>query len=95
MPDSETQRKLRWRRIQTLFDAVVDVDPAERDEWLEQQCGDDGDLLAELRALLECDERSTQFLQRTTRKTLKLSRNRTPLNLVQQTSLTCARRSSH
>lgn len=63
MPDSDTQAKSHWRRIQTLFDAAVDVDPAERVAWLEQECADDGDLLSEVRALLECDERTSRFLQ--------------------------------
>ncbi|HET8644788.1 MAG TPA: hypothetical protein VFO85_04835, partial [Vicinamibacteria bacterium] len=28
-----------WKRVDSLFDAALDVPPAQRDQWLRQQCG--------------------------------------------------------
>jgi serine/threonine protein kinase len=50
----------RWRRIDDLFGAALGLDPAARDAWLDEACGDDEGLRAEIRRLLDEDERSTQ-----------------------------------
>lgn len=41
-------------RIRTIFDAVCDLDPEERDARLRELCGDDRDLLREVQELLGC-----------------------------------------
>ncbi|UXI66170.1 tetratricopeptide repeat protein [Tahibacter amnicola] len=42
-------------RLQTLFDAVLDLPPEQRDAMLERECAGDTALLAELRELLAAD----------------------------------------
>ena len=61
----------RWRQIDELFDAAVRLDPAEREAWLRQACGDDDDLRAEVDRLLAQDERADRdgFLRRPRRRT--------------------------
>ena len=47
----------RWRRIDDLFDAALQLAPAERESWLREACGGDEDLRAEVDRLLAGDER--------------------------------------
>jgi non-specific serine/threonine protein kinase/serine/threonine-protein kinase len=42
-----------WQRIQDLFTRVRDLPSGERERVLQEECGDDPDLLAEVRSLLE------------------------------------------
>ncbi|MEE8169660.1 MAG: hypothetical protein V3T70_03855, partial [Phycisphaerae bacterium] len=63
MAEPDPQGKLRWQRIKRLFDGAVEVERSERGAWLAEQCGDDGELLAEVQALLDCDARTSPFLQ--------------------------------
>ena len=48
----------RWRRIDDLFDAALQLAPAERESWLQEACGGDEDLRAEVDRLLAGDERA-------------------------------------
>ena len=48
-----------WQRIDDLFDAALQLEPADREEWLRRSCADD-DLRAEIGRLLEHDDRATQ-----------------------------------
>jgi tRNA A-37 threonylcarbamoyl transferase component Bud32 len=48
-----------WQRIDDLFDAALQLEPAEREDWLRRTCADD-DLRAEIGRLLEHDDRATQ-----------------------------------
>jgi eukaryotic-like serine/threonine-protein kinase len=50
----------RWRQIDNLFDAALRLDPAARGTWLEQACGNDDELRAEVSSLLNQDERANQ-----------------------------------
>lgn len=45
-------RRERWEHIKEIFDDALGRDEAERDAYLHEACGDDADLLAELRSLL-------------------------------------------
>jgi len=45
----------RWRRIEELFAAALRIDPAVREAWLDDACGDDEGLRAELTRLLDQD----------------------------------------
>jgi eukaryotic-like serine/threonine-protein kinase len=47
----------RWERVQALFHDAVDLPPDERNAYLEAACGDDRELLAEVRASIEEDRR--------------------------------------
>jgi eukaryotic-like serine/threonine-protein kinase len=50
----------RWRQIDNLFDAALQLDPAVRRAWLEQACGNDDELRAEVISLLNQDARADQ-----------------------------------
>src|SRR4051794_27307772 len=50
----------RWRQIDNLFDAALRLDPAARGTWLEQACGNDDELRAEVGSLLNQDARADQ-----------------------------------
>jgi eukaryotic-like serine/threonine-protein kinase len=50
----------RWRQIDTLFDAALRLDPAERGAWLRRACGDDDDLREAVGRLLSQDERAAR-----------------------------------
>ncbi|GAB4329013.1 MAG: hypothetical protein Kow0074_25290 [Candidatus Zixiibacteriota bacterium] len=45
----------RWKRVQELFDAAVDLSPAEREALLAQECRGDDELRAEVESLLAAD----------------------------------------
>jgi len=54
----------QWQQIQELFEAAVDRPPQERRAFLDQACGDDPELRAEVESLLEHDEAASPvFLQ--------------------------------
>jgi len=42
----------RWRRIQDVFEAAVEIPVPERTAWLEGECGEDSELLSEVLSLL-------------------------------------------
>jgi serine/threonine protein kinase/Tfp pilus assembly protein PilF len=44
----------RWAAIESLYHAALERDPAERSRWLQQACGDDTGLRAEVESLLAC-----------------------------------------
>jgi eukaryotic-like serine/threonine-protein kinase len=50
----------RWHQIDQLFDAALQVDHSEREEWLRQTCGEDGELRAELESLLAQDQHAAR-----------------------------------
>ncbi len=54
----------RWRRVETIFAAAVDLPAAERDAFVDARCGDDAGLADEVRALLAADARSASIVDR-------------------------------
>lgn len=46
----------RWQRVNEVFLEAIERDGAERTEFLQQTCGDDSELLAEVRTLIEGHE---------------------------------------
>ena len=52
----------RWRRVQELFEAALQIDPAGRLLFLKECCGDELDLLEEVSSLIEADENRKPFL---------------------------------
>jgi eukaryotic-like serine/threonine-protein kinase len=53
----------RWKRVDELLQAALQV-PAERqEEFLRQQCGGDAELLEEVRSLLTSDRKAGSFLE--------------------------------
>ncbi len=53
----------RWAQVRALFDDAVDRAPETRVAFLKQACGDDTDLLREVRAMLEPAGQSASFLE--------------------------------
>ncbi len=51
-----------WRRAESLFEAALDQNLAERPEFLQRACGGDGQLLNAVQALLERDRSAGSFL---------------------------------
>jgi len=52
----------RWQRINEIFHAALDVDPAQRDAFTRTQAGPDADLLREVQSLLDSHRRSNGYL---------------------------------
>ena len=53
----------RWRRIQDLFDAVVDLPRAERDATLAREASGDAALRRDVDALLQTEREATLFFE--------------------------------
>ena len=53
----------RFREIDRLFDAALDLEPSERDAFLETACSSDAGARERIRALLNAHERSSAFLK--------------------------------
>ncbi len=53
----------QWQRVEELFNQAAELPPAEREAWLEQQCGNDAALLERVRALLASDSEANGFLE--------------------------------
>jgi serine/threonine-protein kinase len=54
----------RWERIQDLFHGAADLPRSEQEAYLQAACGTDAGLMADVRAMLEEDARSTSLLDR-------------------------------
>lgn len=54
----------RWARIDTLYHAVLELPPDQRELFLRQACQGDPELLSEVMSLLEADEAGVAFLDR-------------------------------
>jgi non-specific serine/threonine protein kinase/serine/threonine-protein kinase len=52
----------RWRRLEDLFHAALELPPEDRAAALAAACGDDADLLADVQRLLEADAHATTFV---------------------------------
>jgi eukaryotic-like serine/threonine-protein kinase len=54
----------RWERIQTLFHEAADLPPAQQHAFLQENCGDDPSLVAEVVQLLREDAEASSMLER-------------------------------
>ena len=54
----------RWHRMQSIFHAAADLPPGERGGYLTAECGDDGQLKAEVAAMLAVDADGHSLLER-------------------------------
>jgi serine/threonine protein kinase len=52
-----------WERVQEIFNAAVDLPPAERAALLERECAGDMTLRDEVESLLASDEQATSFIE--------------------------------
>ncbi|MGC2325497.1 MAG: protein kinase, partial [Candidatus Sulfotelmatobacter sp.] len=53
----------RWKRVDDLLQAALQVPPERQEEFLRQQCGGDSELLEEVRSLLTSDRKAGSFLE--------------------------------
>ena len=53
----------RWRRVEQLYHAALDLEPDRRPAFLEQQCAGDSDLRREVESLLGFDDRPDHFIE--------------------------------
>src|SRR5580700_660239 len=53
----------RWNRIDELFQSALQLPAEQQEEFLRQQCGDDGELLEEVRSLLTSHREAGSFLE--------------------------------
>ena len=53
----------RWREIDRLLDAALEVEAGRRPAFLDKACGSDAGLRAELESLLEAYDRLGNFIQ--------------------------------
>lgn len=61
-PRSKTSAD-RWRRLEVLFEAVVDLSASERKALLHRECGEDASMRREIEALLAADEVEDDFIE--------------------------------
>ena len=52
----------RWQRVDEIFQAAVDLNPAQRETFLDSSCGDDQELRSEVESLLNCDEEGLSII---------------------------------
>ena len=53
----------RWKRVDELLQAALQVPAEQQEEFLRQQCGGDAELLEEVRSLLTSDRKAGSFLE--------------------------------
>jgi eukaryotic-like serine/threonine-protein kinase len=51
----------RWQQIESVYQAVLDVNPSERDSFLSEKCGNDNELRREVESLLRDEPANNQF----------------------------------
>jgi serine/threonine protein kinase len=54
----------RWQKVNELFTAVVELEPAARSAFLDQTCSDDQNLRSEVESLLASDDRGWDVIER-------------------------------
>lgn len=54
----------RWRQVDGLFEAALELEAGERAAFLEDACAGDPDLRREVEKMLECDERAAGFIEK-------------------------------
>jgi serine/threonine protein kinase/tetratricopeptide (TPR) repeat protein len=62
MPQSQTYSN--WQKIKDLFHTAAELEPEARSAFLDDACGDDAGLRAELQHLLRADEEAPSLLER-------------------------------
>src|SRR5687767_13904316 len=53
----------RWREIEDVFQAAVDMPPAERAHFVDERCGSDAELKVEVEKLLASDDSADDFIE--------------------------------
>jgi hypothetical protein len=58
-----TKTKERWRQIEEIFEAAVQLETAQRASYLEQTCGGDRAMLEEVESMPAVDGQAPDFLR--------------------------------
>ncbi len=53
----------RWQKVKALFDAVVELAPDKREQFLAKSCGADGDLRRDVEKLLASSDEAESFME--------------------------------
>ena len=53
----------RWQKIKSVFDAVVEMEPAKRERFLDNSCASDPDLRKDVQKLLDSFENAESFIE--------------------------------
>src|SRR5262245_45800621 len=53
----------RWQQIKSVFQSAIETEPARREEYLANACGEDHALRAEVERMLAADGRNPNFLE--------------------------------
>lgn len=53
----------RWQKLNAIFEAALELEPARRDDYLKEQCAGDETLLAELESLLASHNEARDFME--------------------------------
>ena len=53
----------RWKQIEELYDAVLEIPEARREDFLSEKCGGDDDLKSEVLSLLRAQSGADDFLE--------------------------------
>ena len=53
----------RWKRVQELFNAAVELDPARRTAFLDESCPDDPELRREVESLIASTPAEDDFIE--------------------------------
>ena len=61
-PDANASAREFWDRVEALFSDALELDAAGRARLLDQRCGDDGAVRAEVQSLLDAYARATAFM---------------------------------
>ena len=59
-----SDRESRWTEIKTIFSAVLSLEAADRDSYLQERCGSDEELRREIESLLFAHDETAEFLER-------------------------------
>ncbi len=52
-----------WQKVREVFDAALRQEPEERQNCINEACGDDKDLLAEVESLFSSHAKSDEFME--------------------------------
>src|SRR4030095_5608871 len=52
----------RWQRVDEVFQAAIELHPAERAAFLDKCCADDQELRTEVESLISCDKQGLSFV---------------------------------
>ena len=63
----------RWKRIQEVFEAALEVPASDRDAWIEKTCLSDSELRAEVSSLLAADQDGRTGNRTTAQDSIKLA----------------------